>query len=153
MSLTKAEKKEWEEKLKEGIFFLVGVEIKAERKGTFINLLRHFNGNVRGVPSPEKGIKNKGKFAKTLVIDELLKTNFDAGANLKDAPEHILTSVVNSDGHLHNFALDFFVDVYFRVNYEEILAGVRHWVTIKSIIDSVNPDQDEIDLQPENKTK
>ena len=153
MTLSKEQKLEWEEKVKEGTFFLVGVEINNQRKGTFINLLGHFNGNIKGVPSVEKGVKRKGKFAKGMVIDEFIKTQFDAGLMLKDASDDIINDIMFVDGHLHNYIKDLFVDAYFKTNYIEILGGVRHWNTIKGILNGVNPEQAAKDIQAETEEK
>ncbi len=149
MYISKSAQQEWEEKVKEGVFFLVGVEIETKREGTFIDILRHFAGNVRGIPSIEKGLRNKGKFAKGMVIDEFVKTQFDAGLMLRDAPEKIINDIVFVDGHLHNYIKDLFVDCYFKLQYDRIVAYTKEYKTVSGLLNSVNPEQAAKDLQKE----
>lgn len=153
MSLTSAEKKDWAEKIKEGVFFLVGVEVIKERKGTYINILRHFNGNVRGMPSIEKGLKDKGRFSKTSVVDEFYKTQSTVGLFLQDAPDHIVDDIMFIDGYLHWVIRDLFVDAYYKAYFSQIESGVIHWETIKGLLASVNPEQAAKDLAELDKNK
>jgi len=151
MALTKHEKIEWEKRVRQGVFWQVGVEIRTERRGTYINILRHFDGNLKGVPKITRGLWGKAQFAKGQVIDEFVKSEFDAGCMLRDAPEHIIDDIVFDTGHLHKYIKDLFVDAYFKNNYEEIVAGVKHWTTMKSLLNSVNPVQAAEDLANELK--
>ena len=134
--LTSAEKTEWEEKVKEGTFFLVGIEIGQKREGTYIEMVRHFNGNVKGIPDINKGMQNKGKWANRLFIEEFLKTQGDK--ILDGAPDYIIDDIALETGHLHKYMKDLFVDAFFKCQYQRIVSSVENWKTLKGVLNSMS---------------
>ena len=132
--LSKEELKEWKCKLEEGVFFMVGVEIKNRRKAAFINICRFANGSV----VTEKHMMHQGHLAGQLFLSEFMKCNADKC--LEGAPEEVIDSVIS--GKLYKYISDLFIHAYFKLEYNTIMSTITHWSDWKGVLDVVNTSQE-----------
>lgn len=141
--LDKKTLRQWKDKLREGVFGSVGIEIRQDRQGTYINILRFLNGEM----CEEKHMKHQGHLAPKIFFQEFMKVNADQC--LEDAPEEVLNDLIDPSGKLHKYIHDLFVHVYFRVEYARILGGIENWDSVKEILDSVADSQKKIVVEAE----
>ncbi len=134
-TLNKAEIKEWKPKLKEGVFFMVGIEIKNQRKATYINICRFANGTV---PS-DKHMMHQGHLAGQLFFSEFMKCNADKC--LEGAPEGVIEDLLTG-GPLFKYVTNLFVHAYFKLEYGTIHKTITHWDQWKGVLDSVAESQE-----------
>lgn len=123
--------REWKKKLTDGVFGMVGIEVRRDRQGCYINILRFLNGEM----CDDKHMRHQGHLAPKIMFQEFMKVNADEC--LKDAPEEVINDLIDPEGKLHKFIHDKFVHVYFRVEYARILGGVEKWEDVKLVLDMV----------------
>ena len=133
--LSKIELKHWKNTLKEGVFFMVGVEVKNQRKATYINICRFANGVV---PS-DKHMMHQGHLAGQLFFAEFMKCCADKG--LEDAPESVIEDLLGG-GKLFNYITDLFVHAYWKFEYGTIHKTITNWDQWKGVLDSVAESQE-----------
>ena len=127
--------KHWKEMLKEGAFFMVAVEIKNQRKATFINICRFANGTT---PS-DKHMMHQGHLAGQLFFGEFMKCCADKC--LKDAPESVIDDLAMG-GKLYTYVTDLFVHAYWKLENNIILKTITHWDEWKGVLSSVSASQE-----------
>jgi hypothetical protein len=138
--LSKKDLKKWKKTITEGVFFMVGIEIKNKRKAAFINICRFANGNVLS----DKHMRHQGHLVGQLFLGEFMKCNADKC--LMGAPEDVLDSLIN--GKLYKYISDLFIHAFYRLEKQAIDATISNWESWSGVIDSVSASQD-VEPQPE----
>lgn len=132
--LSSKELKEWKSILEDGVFFMVGVEIKNNRKATFINICRFANGKEVS----DKHMKHQGHLTGQLFLSEFMKCNADKC--LVGAGDDVIDSIVS--GKLYKYISDLFIHAYFRLEYKKIMNTITNWSSWKGVLDSVAASQE-----------
>lgn len=133
-TLTKDQLREWKKKLKEGAFFMAGLEVKKQRKATFINICRFADGSL---PS-DKHMMHQGHLAGQLFFMEFMKCCDDTC--LKGAPDEVIDDLAGG-GKLYKFVSDLFVHAYWRMEFNTISKTIKNWDQWKGVLDSVKTSQ------------
>lgn len=106
--------------IEDGIMFLAGTNsVSAGRALT--DILIHIDGGEM----PEK--LTDWRLCPSSFIQELFKVVGDQGLTVDDALDI-------ADGKLTKKAMRRFVEVYYRVNFQHIAQGVKHWDTLKTVV-------------------
>lgn len=138
--LSKKDLKKWKATVKEGVFFMVGVEIKNKRKAAFINICRFADGKIVS----DKHMRHQGHLVGQLFLGEFMKCNADTC--LRDAPEEVLDSLIG--GKLYSYISDLFIHAFYKLERHAIDATITNWDSWKGVIDSV-ADSQKVEPQPE----
>lgn len=138
--LSKKDLKRWKAIVKEGVFFMVGIEIKNKRKAAFINICRFANGKA----VTDKHMRYQGHLVGQLFLGEFMKCNADKC--LQDASEEVLDSLIS--GKLYKYISNLFIHAFYKLDKQAIDATITNWSSWKGVIDSV-ADSQKVEPQPE----